>query len=499
MLLTFEQNKFVLKQRMYRDRILSIKEAVRFRSRADSKALNLLNRLLLKPLPFPTGAPLFPNDQSLKQFQLERGIPFILSGNRRYLAHQPGLGKSAQWICSTNTKPGQSIVVAPSFLKWTWVREITKWSYNPFPRIAIVPDSPRKDKMNWDADYVICSDSMIQKDWVRENILKTKFRHFGIDEGHRYKTFDAGRTVALYGGQHRLFKSPGLIYNSEHATVLSGTPMLSRPLELWTTLFAMAPETIDFMSQMEFGQYYCNGYIDANGWNFNGASNEAELKTRLYKTFMQRITKKEVLPELPDKIREVVLIDKDTREKDIVALDRDLTLKFKSKPDNVQHLKDYAIVRHQTGRAKIKWVIDFVKDILENDSSEAIILFGYHRDVVEKVFEGLKQFKPQFIIGGVSNDVRLKIEDAFQSGRIRLTGGNIDAMNLGLTLTKATRVIFMEYHTTPAANEQAEDRAHRIGQLDSVYVQYLALANSLDEHYLNLILSKQKTIERVIG
>ena len=528
MLLTFENNQFVIRSlsetqlfslikgqlkdlwlRNHADnsfRTKNILEAARFRKYADNKTENIFQKLMLKVYPLPSSGPICPDGLELMPFQKEKGIPFILSGSRRYLAHQPGLGKSAQAICAVNTKPGRALIICPSFLKTTWAREITKWAVN-FPSIAVVPESHRQNEMNWKADFVICSDSMLLKEWVRHNIYRTEFRHIYIDEGHRFQTPGASRTTALFGGVvpdakgKAKLRSPGLIYNSDHVTVLSGTPMLGTPIELWPILYAMAPEVIDFMPYQDFGFRYCGAFTDERGhWHFTGSSNEGELNNRLMGRFMQRLTKNDVLHDLPDKIREVVVMDEDPRSAKVLRMEREALKELDgARVDKPERLEEYAVLRHELGLAKVDWVSRFVAGYLESDPNEQIILFAYHRDVVALLAERLSNFNPMVINGGVSNEKRTEFEDLFQSKKRRLIIGNIDAMNLGLTLTAAKRVVFCEVSYTPANNEQAEDRAHRIGQKDSVFVQYVVMPNSFDEISLNIILRKESSIRKVIG
>lgn len=492
----------------YRTR--NILEAARFRKYADSKTENIFKKLLLKSLPLPAGRPISPEGLTWLPFQEQRGIPHILSTSRTYLAHQPGLGKTAQAIGAVNWKPGIAVIICPSFLKVTWAREITKWFRFDFPCIEIIPDSASQSTMNWNADFIICSDAMLLKEWVRHGLAKVKARYVFIDEGHRFKTPGTARTTALFGGQILekvkgrtvvKMKSPGLIYNAEHVCVLSGTPMLNKTIELWPILYSMAPELIDYMSYQDFGFRYGDAIQDDRGhWIFSGSSNEDDLNKRIMGKFMQRIRKEDVLKDLPAKVREIILVDRDTRAKDIRELDKslikNLDLENAERPES---MGEYAIVRHETGIAKAAWVAEFVYDLLTSDLTEQIILFAHHRDVVAILEKLLFIFNPLIINGGVSEQRRTNIQDAFQNGKNRLIIGNIDAMNLGLTLTKARRVIFAEFSWTPALNEQAEDRAHRIGQLDSVFAQYIVMPNSLDEVMLNSVLKKQESIKKVIG
>ena len=510
--LTFLENKFVLQGLSvkpanwqnfnYSDSCYTtnLSEAARFRSVADKRAEYILENLALKKLPIPPSGPLSPKHKTLFDFQAQRGVPHILSGNKTYIAHEPGLGKSAQFICAVNTKPGPATIICPSFLKTTWAREITDWYIDDFPSIDIVQDLANESKMNWHADFLICSDAMIEKPWVQAHFAKLKTRHLAIDEAHRYKTPNTNRSIALFGGRNKKIKSPGLIYKSEHVAFLSGTPLLNRPIELWPILYGAAPELIDFMPYQDFGFRYGGAVQDDRGhWKFLGSANEDELNKKIMGRFMQRITKAEVLPDLPPKIRQILNVDTDNRKSDVKELDQALRALFrKTKVTEGDSLGDYAKLRHANGLAKVDWVAGVVSAVLSTDLSERIILFAHHRDVVAKLADALRALQPMVINGGVASHERTTIQDLFQSGRRRLIIGNIDSMNLGLTLTKATRVMFAEYAWTDALNVQAEDRAHRIGLQDSVFCQYFVLPGSFDEVMLTRVWDKQDKIERVM-
>lgn len=494
MRLTFEARQFILSGETPKPRIIKdISEAVRFRSVADDKAEKIFKTQMIVDLPLPSGGLVTPPGLTLFKFQAERGVPHILTRNKSYLAHSPGLGKTAQVLTAISMKPGRTLIVVPAFLKITWAREITKWFIKDFASISIINNV----NSNTDADFLIVSDALLINGAILALLIKQKFRHVVIDEAHRFKTPNASRTLALFGGRSKKIQSSGLIYKAEHAVALSGTPMLNRPIELWPVLFAMAPETIDFMSYHEFGFKYCSPIRNEYGWLFLGSSNENELRERITKKFFQIIKKADVLPDLPAKVREVILMTSDPRSPEIKVLDKIAVKKFEAKPD--LDLGEYAELRQINGLAKVDWVVAFVRDILTSNPDESILLFGHHREVVSQLAIKLSEFRPRVIQGGVTSETRTEIEDRFQAGKCRLVIGNISAMNLGLTLTRATRVVFAEYDWTPAANTQAEDRANRIGSKWSIYCQYIVLPDSIDEEILNSNLIKQNRIEKVIA
>lgn len=516
MRITFDQNKFILetpstiaapsqgawiKEAPGKYWTKDIRAAALFKKYADSKARNVFDKLMLQNVALPKGGVPTPRGLTLYPFQALRGVPHILSRNRSYLAHQPGLGKSAQAVAAINLKPGKALFVVPAFLKTTWAREITKWAVSDFPRIQVVPSTQHQDKMDWAADYIIVSDAMLATPWVAARLSELKFKYVFIDEGHRFKEPSSKRSVALFGGRVGALVSRGLIYGPEHVCVLSGTPLLNRPIELWPVLFAMAPELIDFMSYEDFGFKFGGATQDDRGrWRFIGSANEAELHKRIMGRFMQRITKDDVLDDLPDKVRQVIVMDHDPRTPEHRAYDARLLAELrKSNFDRPTGLGDYATIRHENGMAKVKWAAEFISEILTADDNESVIVFAHHREVVSTLANALKKFSPMVVNGATRMDERTQYQDAFQSKKRRLIIGNIDAMNLGLTLTAGTRSVFVEYAWTPSANEQAEDRMHRIGQKDSVLCQYLVLPNSIDEAILNSILLKERAINKVMG
>lgn len=512
-MLSFAKGKFTLKTanaptevdwyfnkatKLYETR--KLKAANTFKNFADESAKRIFDQFALKKYTTPPGAFHGLDDPNYKiplmPFQRQRGVPFILKQNHTYLAHEPGLGKTIQAISAVSAKPGKTWVICPAFLRVNWAREITKWFIYDFPTIGIIQTESTPHE--YGQDFLIISDAILEKPQVLKNILaQSPPKFIFIDEGHRFKTPEASRTTALYGGRNGRIKSPGIVYKAEHVSVLSGTPLLKTPIELWTTLYSLAPETIDFMSYHEFGHHFSKSFlVDGRIWVFKGSKNEDELKRRL-EPFMQRITKEEVLPELPPKIREMVFVTK-YRGQDTLKWDDTVTKEFlKSKHPKPESLGEFARLRRMVGVEKIVPTIQFIKEILDEDPSERIILYAYHRDNVADLAKGLEKFNPRVIMGGVQHLDRVATEDAFQNGDCRLIIGNLRAMGLGLTLTRATRVVFMEYSETPAENEQAEDRAHRIGQKGSVYIQYLVLPNSLDEIYLGMIMEKQFTLEKL--
>jgi SWI/SNF-related matrix-associated actin-dependent regulator 1 of chromatin subfamily A len=266
------------------------------------------------------------------------------------------------------------------------------------------------------------------------------------------------------------------------------------------------PHLIDHINYIEFGKTYCAGFYISNKarWDFTGASNMPALALRIKDVFMLRIRKSEVLKDLPPKIEQVVMLaadlpptllkmEKSLRARPLTDLMRPVITAAAGETD--LHLASY---RRLLGVHKIPLVLSFIKSVLE-DSPECALVFCQHREVAAALVEGLQDFRPLLIVGDTPTSERQRVVDNFQNPHslCRVLIGNIQAMGVGFTLTRATRVIFAEFSYVPGENTQAADRAHRIGQKKSVVVNYCVYKNSLDRYILSALQKKSENIQEV--
>ena len=236
------------------------------------------------------------------------------------------------------------------------------------------------------------------------------------------------------------------------------------------------------------------------GWDVSGANNLAELSHRLRSTVMIRRTKAQVLPQLPSKLRAVVELYPDAEMKRL--LKRELKA-FETRFLRVDHdsidWDDLAVVRHETALAKVPLVVQHATELLDGEVRK-IVIFAHHRDVVARLQDGLKRFRPVILVGGMGPQARQDSIDAFQDdSSVRVFIGNIQAAGTGITLAPASSVcLFAELSWVPAEISQCEDRLHRIGTLDSVTVQHLVLAGSLDAIMVRVLIRKQRILDAVL-
>jgi SWI/SNF-related matrix-associated actin-dependent regulator of chromatin subfamily A-like protein 1 len=425
----------------------------------DEEALKKLSRFYISNIPFEKEL-IFPKDLSLFPFQKE-AIRFALARNRCYLGLDPGLGKTicAAVICET-LKECEITYVCPPFLTETVRTEFEKWTTrNP----SIIPDS-----------------QLSRFSHLKGGILI-------VDEAHRFKNHSALRSQYLF---------EDLVPNFEKVVFMSGTPMPNYPMELFMVLYHGAPETIDFKDMFEFGRYFCNGHKNHWGWDFSGSSHFDELREKVIPKFMLRIRKKDVLKELSPKMEGMVFLT-DSHTKTVEKLDREL-LEFWSPEDLLNTVNEHiASYRKAIGEMKVKSASTFIESILD-ETNESVLVFAVHKTVIAELSKSLSDFSPIVITGDTEMSKRHLLVEEFQlNPKKRLFIGNIQAAGTGFTLTKATRVVFVEYSWTPSDNIQAADRAHRVNQRENVLVHYLVYRHSIDAKVLQTNLDKLKLIERL--
>lgn len=431
------------------------------------------------------------------------GLVWLMSRSHSYLAHSAGAGKTAQAIVGSllTKEEGQTVFIVPPSLTVNWSREIEKFcdmmNYL-WPSISIIPTTNKKFKMDWSADFIICPDSMLTRKWVLKKLFQMKKKFIAIDEASRFKEDKSMRTVALFGGKLKDFKSPGLIYHSKHVVLLDGSPMPNRPMELWAPTFAMAPDAIDYKSKEDFGFRYCGPTLNDYGYEFKHSSNEEELRQKLQKSFMHVVTEDKL--RHPERLRSILYMDRDVR----LVRHKAWEAKFLQNT-NIADIKEemsrgeLASHRQEIGMRKIPWIAEYVTERLTRNPNEPILLFAWHREVCEGLMKELAEFNPGLVMGGTPNDEREKCFESFQAGRRKLIIGNIGAMGRGHNLQAARRCIFGEYSWSDETNKQCEKRASRRGNAAlSIRSEYI-VCPGLDEIVLRSAFTKEKRVKRIIG
>lgn len=520
MILTFQQGGFVLSRggnSVYPDnsresQAVSFKDANHYSHCADVIASRILKQLFIQHYPTPYFTSPLPPFFDAHQ---KDGIDWVLSRSRSYLAHAPGAGKTFQALyaahvarrgksANTSGASPKALFIVPPTLTENWVRDLLKLhssSYldTPFglyPDLAVLPDSAKQGSMRWDRDYWIIPDSMLSKKWVLDGIhAEKRFRLVAVDEASRMKTVGAERTIALFGGTLKSGeKVPSIIRKARHAVLLDGSPMPNRPMELWAPLYAMAPETIDFMNETEFGLKYCGATMNKWGkWEFKHSSNEAELRQRLRKDFMHVVTEGQLVH--PERLRKLVFM---TVGRNAVIKEferRYVAISLPSEFSEDESRGDLARMRREIGLQKIKFAVRYIRERLAQ--GESVLVFGWHREVCEQIAESLKA---DLVYGGTNDVQREQSIAKFQAGKSSVLVGNIGSLGRGHNIQRADRVVFVEYSWTDELNKQCEKRVSRKGnESASVPCDYIVLPGTTDEVILRSVFTKETRVKKIIG
>jgi SWI/SNF-related matrix-associated actin-dependent regulator 1 of chromatin subfamily A len=274
---------------------------------------------------------------------------------------------------------------------------------------------------------------------------------------------------------------------------------------------ALSGKSCVALEEIELSSAFWNGFT----LDTSGATNLEELSARLRATVMIRRTKAEVLPELPPKLRTVIELFPSTEMRALVMRELDAFKKIVGSQGEdpfrtgVQKLKvDYeaidwenlSVARHETALVKVPLVAGFATEILEGGQSK-IVIFAHHRDVIANLQTLLTKYQPVILVGGMCPLAKQASIDRFQRDpSCRVFIGNIQAAGVGITLAPASsHVVFAELSWVPAELSQCEDRLHRVGTIDSVLVQHLVLAGSLDAIMVKVLLRKQGILDKIYG
>jgi SNF2 family DNA or RNA helicase len=320
-----------------------------------------------------------------------------------------------------------------------------------------------------------------------------KFDGLILDECHYLKNPEAMRT--------RVFLSKnGPFDRAESIFALSGTPIVNRPLEIFSVLNRMCPKVIPTPTLDDFGRMFCEVEYNrfAKKWVYTGAKNKEVLGRVLRSNCMVRRLKADVLEQLPPKIRRVIHLDATAEIEKALKREHALYSKDENFGLTPEEVREAFAVRVQLALWKVNDAEKYIRDILETEAK--VIVFGWHREPLARLTARLAEFRPLIVTGKTPVDERQKRVDAFQNeDRHRLFFGSIAAAGVGVTLTRSHHVVMLEASWKPGENEQAEDRAHRITQLGTVVVDYLTYQNSVDERVLSVANRKSNVISKILN
>ncbi len=516
----------------------------------------------------------------------QEGSERLVQAKRLLLADEMGLGKTVQCIAAINkllqcheeqqdpdpgTNPDTNhsrkkssyisvLIACPKSVLGVWEAELDTWldidqdthlevqtttpkafAY-PTPMAAVCGGDVRDGSNPRFITIMMINYDLCHK--YREELREVEYDIIICDEAHYLKSRDAKRTIAILGSDEESnadLSSSSI--RSDYLWLLTGTPVLNRPVELYPLLRAIQPS--EYRSFDSYAHRYCDPkkICDRRGnWriDYKGSMNLPELSRRL-KPIMLRRYKNDVLTQLPPKLRSYKVLNEygaSSKSESAAMMERRLlqemmdsrSRNFESgsegegskgsdylnyvmprvlarnidtdDPDSTSDIMGIiSSIRKETALRKVKPAIEMLKEIV--DAKSKVVVFAHHRDVIQALVEHFGKHSV-CVIGGMDVDARKDAVQKFQDDpQVHLFFGSIRAAGVGLTLTASSRVVFLELDWSPGVMSQAEDRCHRVGSKvgknGSVQIQYYVFKDTIDEWIAKTLLVKQDNIGKIMG
>jgi SWI/SNF-related matrix-associated actin-dependent regulator 1 of chromatin subfamily A len=418
-------------------------------------------------------------------------IEKLLANDKFILADDMGLGKTtAAVIGSLESGAKKILIVCPASLKINWEREIKNYTDR---RILLIEGK----KWGSTFDYYIINYDILKNFHTTDKsedseayqlIANAGFDLAIVDEAHYISNSTAQRTKLL---NDILSKIPKV-------WLLTGTPMTSRPINYYNLLkIVESPLTLNWQSYVF---RYCAGYQFRVGnrkvWNTSGASNLDELREKTKNLVLRRM-KTDIL-DLPEKIITPVYLELQSRFYDHELEDFIRISKENRKSESVSvTLNRLMKLRQLIAIEKVPYTCEFIDKFVEQDKK--VIVFTNFTASLDMLHEKYKK-NSVILDGRMSKEKRQESVDKFQNNdKIKIFISNIKAGGVGITLTAAETVIMNDLSFVPADHSQAEDRAYRYGQKNSVLVYYPVFENTIEIQVYNILQKKKGIIDQVMG
>jgi hypothetical protein len=399
---------------------------------------------------------------------------------------------------------GKVMVVCPAAIKHNWKAEFARW--RPEYRVSVLegkkafraPEAGEVVIINYDVlpAYLVAAkgeDGAYAHETPAAMVEALSDVRLILDEAHAVKNYKAARSKKV-GTLVRLVKT---------AWLLTGTPLLTRPSDLWGMLSAggLAGEVFG-----NFARYMKLFGASKGRYGIEWGSPSAEVPERLRRVMLRRL-RAEVLPDLPAKTYKDISVPVTGKLAELLDAayeawcdseaayeDEDYARRGRRAPSSLPSFHEFSRIRAELASAKIEAMLEMVAE--HEEQEVPLLVFSAHRAPIDALAsrEGWA-----VITGDTSSADRARIVAEFQAGQLKGVGLTIQAGGVGLTLTHASNVLFVDLDWTPALNAQAEDRVVRIGQTaTSVLITRLVCEHPMDKHVAALIAAKMRLIEGAV-
>lgn len=481
------------------------------------------------------------------------GVKFLSTARRALLADEPGLGKTAQAIRTLRKLKNDgeqvfpALVVCPNTLKKNWAREFKKWWPENTPKVQVINGTPAQRRKQFDDPevdvYVInweslrthsrlapygsislarCPECGGHDERVSENKCEVHLRELNTidfkaviaDEMHRSKDPKSKQSRALWA-------TTG---SADIRLALTGTPIANNVLDLWAILHWIAPE--EWPNKTKWIDRMVNTMLNAFG-GMMVLGVKPQMEDEFFAAInprMRRMLKSRVLPWLPEMMferRDVEMSPKQAkaykqmRDDMIAELEGGDAVVAPSVLTQTTRLHQFAssyaemVVDEATGEpkailsepsCKVDALMDDIKSGDFGDDSVAVAAVS--RQLIELLSARLTKEKIEhgLITGAQTADERQKAIDDFQEGRIKWILFTVQAGGVGVTLTRARRLVMLQRPWSLVDHKQALDRIHRIGSEihDSVVVMDYVTEGTIEERVLQVLETKADNFEQIV-
>jgi len=451
--------------------------------------------------------------ETLYDFQ-RVGTHFLSSTDGAILADDMGLGKTIQSLAAVDENNLEStLIICPASLKINWGNEIEKWLPESSYEILSGDKEKRLELLENDAQFYITNYASIRQksrakvdgNWTKvdnplfKELHKRDWGAIIFDEAHRIKNRKSQQTKAAY----KLCKRAEKVYH------LTGTPIMNSPDEIWSLLHSLDKQK--FSSFWNFVNRYCEIWDNGFGKEIGEAKNPKEFR-ELLKPYMLRRMKEQVIEDMPELTINKQWVELEKKQQEIYnQMQKRMVAQLSEQEvaapiiiSKILRLKQIAVSPALIDENKKDYKaakINALLDILEGAGEQKVVVFTQFKSAAKLVAKELdkKGIGYGILHGEIDQDKRAKEVERFQNDKdCRVFVTTIKAGGLGINLTGGSIAVFLDKDWTPANNNQAIDRLHRIGQEDNVTVIELLAKNTIEEYIEDLLEEKQQTFDSLI-
>ncbi|WP_394873096.1 DEAD/DEAH box helicase [Clostridium butyricum] len=454
-----------------------------------------LNNIENKTFQMPYGILAKLRDYQKQGYNWLRTLDYLGFGG--ILADEMGLGKTLQTITFILSKANsKTLIVAPTSLIYNWLSEFKKFA--PSLKVLIcngTPDERKKYIENYkDYDVIITTYNMLRNDLEHYDMF---FDYCILDEAQNIKNYNSLNAKCVKKIKSRV------------RFALTGTPVENSLMELWSIFDFIMPGYL--YDEKRFTTRY-----------FRRLEESPEILEEIHKMvkpFILRRLKKNVIKELPDKIEKIMNIPLSDEQKIVYETYAEYAKNLiqkkvesdefkKSKIEILSYvtklrqicLDPSVIMDNYNGTSgKIDALIELLEQSIEGDHK--VLVFSQFTSVLKNISTILKENNMSYcyLDGSMTSSERIKMVNEFNDGNKNIFLISLKAGGTGLNLTSADIVIHFDPWWNPAVEDQATDRAHRLGQKNVVEVIKLIASGTIEEKIIDLQNSKRELIDKVLS